>query len=232
MHERNERAMERSALLRRREALVAMGVSLGALYGIERLWRPLEAQGAACLLTREATEGPYYLPLHLIRRDITGGKKGTPLALAFTVVNASSCRPIRNATVELWHTDAAGVYSGVEGNRGTFLRGGQKTDAKGKVRFDSIFPGWYRGRTPHIHMKVFVGGDEVHTGQVFFQPALARKVYSQGRYASRGQADTTNNSDGIYRQAGGTRAIVPLRSKGSSLSSGLTGSLMIGVNPS
>jgi len=224
--------METSALLRRREALVAMGVSLSALYGIERLWRPLEAQGAGCLLTKETTEGPYYLPLRLMRRDITGGKKGTPLALGFTVLNASSCRPIRNATVEIWHTDAAGVYSGVEGNSGTFLRGGQRTDAKGKVRFDSIFPGWYRGRTPHVHVKVFAGGDDVHTGQVFFQPALYRRVYAQGRYAARGQADTSNSADGIYRQAGGARAIVALRSRGSTLSSGLSGSIALGVDPS
>lgn len=223
--------MDTTDLLRRREALIAMGVSVGALYGIERLWRPLEAQGAACLLQRETTEGPYYLPLHLMRRDITGGRRGTPLALGFAVLGASSCKPIRNATVEIWHCDAAGVYSGVQGNRGTFLRGGQRSDAGGKVRFDTIFPGWYQGRTPHIHIKVFVGGDEVHTGQVFFQPALQRKVYAQGRYATRGQADTSNSADGIYRQAG-ARAIVPLRRKGAKLSDGLRGTLAIGVNPS
>jgi protocatechuate 3,4-dioxygenase beta subunit len=224
--------IDTSKLLRRREALATMGVSVGALYVIERLWRPLEAQGAACLLTPEATEGPYYLPLHLIRRNITGGHKGTPLALGFTVLDASTCKPIRNATVEIWHTDAAGVYSGVEGNRGTFMRGGQRTNAAGKVRFDTIFPGWYRGRTPHIHVKVFVGGDAVHTGQVFFQPSLQRKVYAQGRYRARGQADTSNSADGIYRQAGGTRAIVPLRARGSRLSQGLAGSIALGVNPS
>lgn len=225
-------ALDPAGLLRRRDALVAMGVGLGALYGIERLWHPLQAQGAACLLQREVTEGPYYLPVNLIRRDITGGRRGTPLTLGFTVLDASSCRPIRGATVEIWHTDAAGVYSGVEGNRGTFLRGGQRTDARGRVRFESIFPGWYRGRTPHIHMKVFAGGDEIHTGQVFFQPAIQRKVYAQGRYAARGQADTGNGSDGIYRQAGATRAVIPLRNKGSKLSDGLAGSLAIGVDRS
>jgi protocatechuate 3,4-dioxygenase beta subunit len=94
----------------------------------------------------------------------------------------------------------------VQGNRGNFLRGIQKTDAAGRVRFETIFPGWYRGRTPHIHMKVFVSGNEVHTGQVFFREAVKRKVYAQGAYAARGQEDTTNGQDGIYGEAGFARA--------------------------
>ena len=223
--------MEAKDLLRRREALIAMGVGLGGIYGLDALWRPVQAEGAGCLLQREVTEGPYYLPLHLMRRNIKGDRKGTPLALSFVVVNGSSCAPIKNATVEIWHADAAGVYSGVQGNNGTFLRGAQKSDAGGKVRFDTIFPGWYRGRTPHIHMKVFVSGDEVHTGQIFFRPSVLRSVYAQGVYAKRGQNDTSNTSDGIYRQAG-SRAIVPLARRGSTLAAGLKGTLAVGVDPS
>ena len=83
--------------------------------------------------------------------------------------------------MEIWHADAAGAYSGVSGNGGIYLRGIQRTNASGVARFETIFPGWYRGRTPHIHMKVFVSGDEVHTGQVFFRPAVhAGTVYGQG----------------------------------------------------
>ena len=104
--------------------------------------------------------------------------------------------------MEIWHADAAGEYSGVAGVSGNWLRGIQRTGSGGRVRFETIFPGWYRGRTPHIHMKVFVGGDEVHTGQVFFRPAVTRAVYGQGAYAARGQQDTANASDMIYRQAG------------------------------
>jgi protocatechuate 3,4-dioxygenase beta subunit len=85
--------------------------------------------------------------------------------------------------VEIWHADAAGTYSGVQGNSGNFLRGGQKSDAAGKVRFDTIFPGWYRGRTLHIHMKVFVSGSS---------------LYAQGVYARRGQNDTSNAADRIF----------------------------------
>jgi protocatechuate 3,4-dioxygenase beta subunit len=220
-----------SGALSRREALVAAGAAgLGAGFGMRHLLLPQHAAAASCLLQREVTEGPYYLDLDLVRRDITGGRKGTPLTLSFQVVNATTCRPIPNAAVEIWHSDAAGEYSGVAGNGGTWLRGIQRTDSSGRVRFESIFPGWYRGRTPHIHMKVFVSGDEVHTGQVFFRPAVTRAIYGQGRYASRGQADTSNGSDMIYRQAG-SRALIALKRKGNRISGGYTGSLTIGVDP-
>ena len=162
-----------------------------------------------------------------MRRNIKGDRRGMPLSLRFTVVDATSCRRLENAAVEIWHADAAGVYSGVSGNRGNFLRGIQRTNASGVARFETIFPGWYRGRTPHIHMKVFVSGDEVHTGQVFFRPAVTRKVYGTGVYRSRGQADTSNAADGIYRSAG-ERALCSLTRKGG----GYAGSMTIGVDAS
>src|SRR3954454_23610001 len=217
----------------RREGLVAAGVAgVGAAaYGLRGLWLPGDADAASCVLQREVTEGPYYLDLNLVRRNIRGGRPGTPLTLRSKVVDATSCKPIRGAMVELWHADASGVYSGVQGNRGTFLRGGQRTDSSGNVRFETIVPGWYRGRTPHIHMKVFVSGDEVHTGQVFFRPATTRKVYAQGAYRSRGNADTSNSADSIYRDAG-ARAIVPLTRKGRLIRSGFNGRMTVGVRPS
>jgi protocatechuate 3,4-dioxygenase beta subunit len=113
----------------------------------------------------------------------------------------------------------------VSGNGGNYLRGVQRTNASGVARFDSIFPGWYRGRTPHIHMKVFVSGNEVHTGQVFFRPAVTKTVYSSGVYKSRGQQDTSNSADSIYRDAG-ARALCALTHKGS----GYSGAMTIGVH--
>jgi hypothetical protein len=218
--------------LSRREAILAAGAAgLGAAFGLRGVVLPRDAGAATCLLQREVTEGPYYLDLDLVRRNIKGGRKGTPLTLRFQVVDATTCKPIRNAAVEIWHTDADGEYSGVEGNGGTWLRGIQRTGTSGRVRFETIFPGWYRGRTPHIHMKVLVSGDEVHTGQVFFRRAATRAVYGQGRYAPRGQADMTNRGDMIYREAG-ARALLDLRRKGSRISAGYTGSLTIGVSPS
>lgn len=220
--------------LRRREALLALGaMGAGALYGLRGggLAVPDDALGASCLLQREVTEGPYYLDLDLVRRNIKGDRKGTPLTLRFTVVDATTCKAIQGAAVEIWHADASGEYSGVAGNSGNYLRGIQKTNANGLARFETIFPGWYRGRTPHIHMKVFVSGDEVHTGQVFFRPATLKKVYAQGAYKTRGQADTSNASDSIYHQAG-ARALVSLSRKGKSVSSGYNGALTVGVDVS
>src|SRR5439155_26423500 len=67
----------------------------------------------SCVLTPEVTEGPYYLPLHLVRRDITEGRPGTPLQLDLQVVNATTCKPMAGAAVDIWHADASGTYSGV-----------------------------------------------------------------------------------------------------------------------
>ena len=226
-------AMNEHTTLRRREALIALGAGVGALTGIKGLREltaatPQALAASGCVLQREVTEGPYYLDLNLVRRDITGDRKGTPLTLRFVVADAATCKPIPGAKVEIWHADASGTYSGVAGQRGNYLRGIQVADRAGRVRFDSIFPGWYRGRTPHIHMKVFVSGNEVHTGQVFFREGVQRAVYHQGAYASRGLADTTNTSDNIYRSAG-ARALMSLKRKGSLTSSGYTGRLTIGV---
>jgi protocatechuate 3,4-dioxygenase beta subunit len=217
--------------IRRREALLTLGAGFAGLYGLRGLLGSEQAGAASCLLQRETTEGPYYLDLNLVRRNIKGGRPGTPLTLRFKVVDASTCRPMRNATVEIWHADASGTYSGVAGNSGTFLRGIQRSDSGGNVRFESIVPGWYPGRTPHIHIKVFVAGDEVHTGQVFFRSAVLRTVYEQGAYRSRGQANTTNSSDNIYDEAG-SRALLAMRRKASSVSIGYTGSLTLGVRRS
>lgn len=222
---------QRRHLVGRREALITFGAGIGAFYGLRGLLQADPAAGASCVLQREVTEGPYYLDLHLLRRNIRGGRPGTPLTMKLKVVDAATCKPIRNATVDIWHADAGGVYSGVSGNSGNFLRGIQRSDASGNVRFDTIVPGWYRGRTPHIHVKVFVSGNEVHTGQLFFNAATLKTIYAQGAYAARGQADTSNASDGIYRQAG-SRSVLPLRRKGASVSGGYNGTLSLGVHRS
>src|SRR5881396_2615616 len=129
------------------------------------------ASGAVrCVLTPEQTEGPYYIPNEKLRRNIAEGKPGTPLTLRLGVVDASTFRPIKGAAVDIWHADAAGVYSGFGQGAAsrTFMRGIQRTDAKGVATFRTVYPGWYQGRTVHIHVKVHVGGNVVHTGQLYF----------------------------------------------------------------
>jgi len=162
---------------------------------------------ADCVLTPELTEGPYYLDLDLVRRDITEGRPGVPFDLAVRVVDAASCEPREGAAVDVWHCDAEGVYSGVEGDSGTFLRGIQMTGADGAASFRTIFPGWYTGRAVHIHLKVALGTEDVHTGQLFFDDATLAAAYESDPYAARGAPDTSNDADGIYGESGGSTVV-------------------------
>jgi protocatechuate 3,4-dioxygenase beta subunit len=128
------------------------------------------------------------------------------------VVNASTCKPIKGAAVDIWHADAGGVYSGFgsgAGNR-TFMRGVQRTDEKGLALFRTVYPGWYQGRTVHIHVKVHLGGNVVHTGQLYFPDAVTDTVYRQLPYAGRPNRAVRNADDSIYRN-GGKRSQVGVR---------------------
>jgi protocatechuate 3,4-dioxygenase beta subunit len=208
---------DRLPTVRRREALVALGgAGIGAVWAFTRgpgaVAQALAATRASCVvLDPEVTEGPYWIANHLTRRNITEGLSGLPLQLRFTVENASTCKPISGADVEVWHANAVGAYS--LGSK-RFLRGHQKADSHGRVIFDTIYPGWYRGRAPHIHLKVHVGGNVVHTGQVFFRDTVSDAVYRTSAYKSHGQPDTTNARDNIYAQAGGSEALVRLTRHG------------------
>lgn len=217
--------------LDRRDVLKSVGgAGLAAAFGTRALGLLQEDAEAAttCLLTPEVTEGPYWVEYATTRRNITEGKAGLPLVIRFTVLNAKTCTPIGNADVEIWHCDALGEYSAVNGAATRFLRGHQKSNASGKAEFLTIFPGWYRGRTPHIHMKVYVGGNAVHTGQIFFDEKITAAVYKQAPYASRGQYDTSHASDNIYHQAGGSTAELKLAKRTGGLK-GYVGTIAIGV---
>lgn len=187
---------------------------------------PTTTTAVDCVLTPELTEGPYYLDLDRVRSDITEGQEGMPFDLRVLVVDADGCKPLKDAAVDVWHCDAVGVYSGVEGNSGTFLRGIQMTDADGVARFRTIFPGWYQGRAVHIHLKVHLGGSETFTGQLFFEDSVLATVYATEPYSSRGGADTSNSTDGIFAQSGGS-TIVDVKVSGDSCS----GSVTLGVEP-
>ena len=176
------------------------------------------------------TEGPYYVPNEKVRRNITEGRPGTPLLLHLTVVDASTCRPIKGAAVDIWHADAGGVYSGesVENTAGrTFMRGIQRTNAHGLASFQTVYPGWYTGRTVHIHVKVHIGGNVVHTGQLFFHDSLTNAVYRKAPYTRRPNRDTRNATDSIYRN-GGRKSLLTMRKHGA----GYNGSIVMGVHRS
>lgn len=161
-----------------------------------------------CTLTPEVTEGPYYIDPGLIRRDIREDRDGVPTLVRMQVVDAA-CAPVVDARVDIWHCDAQGVYSAFGGDSGqssdkseTFLRGTQMTDARGVAEFMSIYPGWYRGRTTHIHFKVFIEENTVLTGQIFFPDALSEYLYENASaYGGKGERETLNANDSIAEQA-------------------------------
>ncbi len=224
---------ENSKLTRRESLLAAGGIVAAALLPdvADAASGPAGVSSGAvtCVLTPEMTEGPYYVPNEKVRRNITEGKPGVALELRLTVVNASTCKPIRNAVVDIWHADAGGVYSGaIAGNAGTnFLRGVQRTDKNGLALFKTIYPGWYQGRATHIHVKVYLSGNVVHTGQLFFNESISNAVYKRTPYSSHGLADTPNASDSIYRN-GGSRSMLKLKRAVSG--SGYVGAITMGVS--
>jgi protocatechuate 3,4-dioxygenase beta subunit len=168
-------------------------------------------EAATCTVSPELTEGPYYFDVDAIRSDITEDREGTPLRLALRVRDAGSCEPIPNAVVDVWHCDASGLYSGFESaSRGgpgggqtderTYLRGAQATNEDGIVQFRTVYPGWYRGRTTHIHVKVHLDRTTVLTSQLFFDDGFTEKVYARAPYSEDGGRDTFNDSDGIFSE--------------------------------
>jgi protocatechuate 3,4-dioxygenase beta subunit len=201
----------------RRKLLRFLSLSPVAMMGVGAFASATRAQAEAaglisanvCMVQREVTEGPFYIDSGLVRRDITEGRPGAPLRLNLQVVTAD-CAPVPGARVDIWHCDAEGIYSGVtnmgaEDTTGqTFLRGTQTTGADGVAIFDTIYPGWYRGRTTHIHTKIFLNDQTVLTSQIFFPDALSAYLFrSVPPYNARGATrDTMNAGDSIAKQAG------------------------------
>lgn len=144
-----------------------------------------------------------------MRADITDGRPGLPLDLELRILESGPCTAIANARVDIWHADAGGVYSGYAGqgdDGGTstegksYLRGTQITNETGTVQFITVYPGWYPGRTPHIHLKVYLDEKTVLIGQVYFPDDVSARIYkAHEAYAMRPVADTTNTSDFLFQ---------------------------------
>ena len=168
----------------------------------------------ACVARPEMTEGPYFVDVGLNRSDIRSDsntgvvKEGAPLLLTFRVsrIDAGACTPLAGAVVDVWHCDAAGAYSGVTDRSfntvsENWLRGHQVTNDGGTATFTTIYPGWYPGRTVHIHFKVRTAPDAAQgyefTSQLFFDDALTDGVLAQPPYNVTGPR-TRNTDDRIY----------------------------------
>ena len=137
--------------------------------------------------------------MNLMRSDITEGLPGLATKLFIHVVQASTCLPVANAAVDVWHANAPGAYSGFGTTVGqTWLRGVQNTDPNGLAVFNTIYPGWYMGRTQHIHVKVRPTPTSELTTQLYFRQALNTWVNTLAPYSTHGQNPTTNAGDMLF----------------------------------
>ena len=217
-------------ILSRREALAlagkgGIGLALGgALFGGAEAALQAKARREVKLVASPAvTEGPFFVDEKLERTNLLGDTKrasvveGVPLSLAVTIYKLTEGKyaPLKGVTVDVWQADAAGVYSDEshpmnhENTAGqNWLRGYQVTDAEGIVRFETIVPGWYRGRTTHIHFKVrqtVDGKTKEFTSQLFFDDAVADTIFAKAPYYPRDERQARNSNDMVYgeRQVGG-----------------------------
>jgi protocatechuate 3,4-dioxygenase beta subunit len=224
-------------ILSRREVVVllgAMGVGVVAGPGLDRRTAGAQQGRAvpACVVRPEQTEGPYFVDEKLNRADIRSNpsdgavSQGVPLDLTVRVsrVSPGACTALAGAMVDVWQCDAGGIYSDVRDMNGffdtrgkKFLRGYQVSDAQGVTRFSTIYPGWYQGRTTHIHFKVRTSAEAGRayefTSQLYFEDAVSDEIFARAPYASNTQRRVKNDGDGIFRR-GGAQLLVPLERQG------------------
>lgn len=208
----------------RRTTLGALAKTGAAAFFIPAWNETIEAQDVSCVPAAPAlTEGPYWVDEKLFRSDIRSDpatgvvRAGIPLSLTITVqdLEDGGCSPLAGGYVDIWHCDAKGIYSdeptynpgGGTGSVNTsgqkFLRGYQITGEDGKVNFTTVYPGWYTGRTIHIHLRVRTySGSTVlsnFVSQIFFDEAINNSVLATSDYSRTSGRDVTNASDNIYR---------------------------------
>lgn len=200
--------------------------------------------------TPTVTEGPYWVDEKLFRSDIrtdpSNGsvRQGVLLKVVINVQNLSSsgCTPLAGAYVDIWHCDAKGIYSdeptynpgGGTGSVNTvgqkFLRGYQISDENGRVEFTSVYPGWYTGRTIHIHLRVRTyNGSTVlsnFVSQIFFSEEINDLVMAQSAYTRTSARNTTNANDNIYRVTNQERM---MSTTTGSVSEGYTSAITVGA---
>jgi protocatechuate 3,4-dioxygenase beta subunit len=181
-----------------------------------------------CRAWPEQEEGPYHLDLDAFHQDVVEDRVGVPLDLRIQLVGADGSTPVNAAVVEIWQCDALGRYSGfpspdlpMEENASStqegggevpsgerFLRGQQRVDDAGSCRFRTIYPGWYPGRTVHIHLRAAVDGQRF-TSQMYFPDDVTDAVLAQAPYRDRLPRDTTNATDGIFPTGGELMVLDP-----------------------
>lgn len=254
----------------KRRGFVKLGLGLAGLLGLGYLNRNGLARAAltgmsngvvattapqagadVCLLTPEQTSGPYYIKSPL-RADITEGRPGLPLQLGIEIVKMPDCAPVEGVTVEIWHCDAAGYYSGYSAatvrapfdtlvsvianaedghippvDDDMFMRGGQTTDAGGMVRFETVFPGWYDPRLTHIHVKVSKDDTTYVTTQLYFTDDMVRDIYANHPdYAPHGACPYNLENDSVLRELENQTAVVLMADRSDT---GITATARFGI---
>ena len=225
-------------ILTRREVIASLG-AVGAAIVLpfpsrgSRIVLPGGEVLPSCVVRPAQTEGPYFVDEKLNRADIrvdpSNGKasEGSPFDLTIRVatVSGSACAPLAGAVVDLWQCDAHGIYSDVSDIDGQFnnvgqkfLRGHQVTGKDGEVRFKTVYPGWYPGRTVHIHFKIRTNpsgsrGKEF-TSQLYFDDAFSDQVFATAPYAGKSASRKKNEEDGIFRNEGGRQLILEVARSG------------------
>jgi protocatechuate 3,4-dioxygenase beta subunit len=213
------------------------------------------SESPPCLLTPEATIGPFWVDGELIRSNVTDGEPGIPLVLDGEFIDIHTCEPVEDVYWEIWNCNATGSYSGVEdfghhhdghdSNLGkTYLRGIQRTDKDGAAQFITVFPGHYRGRATHIHVlahvgatvlpnKTVTGGQVAHIGQLFFDQNLIAAVESTAHYKTNNVRITPNIKDGIFNDVNSASGYDPILSYtrlGHSLEDGILAWTTMGID--
>lgn len=164
-----------------------------------------------CEVSPVETAGPFPTksPSSLVTSNITSDREGVLLTIRLTVNNSNnSCAALEGAIVDIWHCDKDGYYSEYGGSGMQrenfssvhFLRGRQTTNANGEVTYTSIFPGWYSGRAPHIHVHIYdKNGSSLLITQIAFPTDTCNTVYTTatGLYVN-GTQDTSNSSDNVF----------------------------------
>lgn len=164
----------------------------------------------SCSVSPSETKGPFPIktPSQLVLENIKSDRVGVALLINLVIENKNNnCSPLAGVLVDIWHCDKDGNYSEYGGTSMQqtdyttvhFLRGRQTTNAKGEVSFISIYPGWYQGRAPHVHVEVLSStGSSLLVTQIAFPETISSTVYSSTNYAAHGQADTANTKDNVF----------------------------------
>jgi len=213
-------------------ASTSTGTTTGTTTGTSTTPGTTTPTTGSCSVIPEETAGPYpgdgtnsnssgvvnvLTQLGVVRSDIrssfnglSGTAAGVPLTIKLQIVNANgSCAALADCAVYLWHCDRDGNYSlyssGVTNQN--YLRGVQAADSSDNLTFQTIFPGCYAGRMPHVHFEVYASlakstsaANRLKTSQFTFPMSTLNEVYASTGYSAsvRNLAQISYASDNIF----------------------------------